>query len=415
MKCRIDKNSELVELFTLGDIYISDFIPMDDNSEDYEKTPLTMCLSEESGLVQLKDTADFDKMYSRYWYHSGTNKTMTNELRNIVFDIKSLVDVNENDIWLDIGCNDGTLLKAVGPYVYTVGIDPAKNNCKKAFDVATTVINDYFNAPVFYKTVGDRRAKVITSIAMFYDLPDPKHFCNEIYKVLDDEGLWVIQMSYLPLMLDQLAFDNICHEHLEYYSLGVLKNLLEDTGFRVVDCKLNDINGGSFRIYVRKASADVANFGSAPYRDVCNFRINSILSHEEKYDLKNPQTYIDWFAKVNALKDKTVKFIEEEVNNGKTVFVYGASTKGNTLLQYFGLDHRLISGASERQEQKFGLKTVGTDIPIYSEAEVREMNPDYMLVLPWHFINEFVEREQEYLKSGGKFIVPCPEFKIIGY
>ena len=234
MKCRIEKTDDLVNLFSLGNVYVSDFIPMDSVADETSKTPLTLCLSTKSGLLQLEDTADFDKMYKRYWYHSGTNKTMTDELHGLVKNIQGLVKLQADDVWIDIGCNDGTLLSAIPKSIFTVGFDPAKNNCQKAYDHANLVINDYFNYSTYSQKV-NKKAKVITSIAMFYDLPDPVKFCEDIYDSLDNDGLWVVQMSYLPLMLDQLAFDNICHEHLEYYSLETMKYLLDKTNFKIVD------------------------------------------------------------------------------------------------------------------------------------------------------------------------------------
>lgn len=411
MKCRID-NSNLIELFTLGDIYVSDFIPFEAKSSDYQnKVSLTLCKGAESGLIQLKDTADFNKMYKRYWYHSGTNATMTNELKGIVDSVLSITKLTKTDAWIDIGCNDGTLLKFVPNKLIRVGFDPAENNCKEAYKYADHIVNDYFTKEAYKFPF---KAKIITSIAMFYDLPDPNKFCRDIYDILTDDGVWVIQMSYLPLMLNQLAFDNICHEHLEYYSLTVLQKLLTENGFVIRDCQLNDINGGSFRIYIQKSTSDETSFGTSPYRDVCSFRVNSILSYEKELNLHSIDTYVSWFNKILELKEQTVSFIKQEVAKGKSVWAYGASTKGNTLLQFFELDSTLIKGIAERQSQKFGLKTIGTEIPIYSEEHVRSQNPDYMLVLPWHFISEFKEREKEFLDRGGKFIVPCPRFEIIG-
>jgi hypothetical protein len=248
---------------------------------------------------------------------------------------------------------------------------------------------------------------------MFYDLENPENFVNDIYKTLDDNGLWVLQLSYTPLMLKQLAFDNICHEHIYYYSLFNLKKMFDKCGFDVVDVQLNDINGGSFRVYCMKKNADKTKFSTQPNRDVCDFRINSLLEYEKKLNLDKTETWVDFYNQINELKEKTVNFIKTEKEKGKKIWAYGASTKGNTLLQYFNLDNTLIDGIAERSIYKFGLKTIGTNIPIYSEDEMRKENPDYLLVLPWHFINEFVERESEYLKNGGKFIVPCPKFQII--
>lgn len=408
MKCRLD-GLETEELFSLGDMYVSDFIPMDAKSEDYQsKVPLKLVRGQ-TGLVQLADTADFDKMYKRYWYHSGTNGTMCKELKSIVDSVVNNYKLNPGDIWLDIGCNDGTLLSYVPSEVCKVGIDPAVNNCAKAKQQGIEVVNDYFSASAYPY---EQKAKVITSIAMFYDLPDPRQFCRDIHTVLDNDGVWIIQMSYLPLMLDQVAFDNICHEHLEYYDLKTLRELLHSEGFTIFDAQLNDVNGGSFRLYIKKAGQS-NRFGTLPYQMVARTRVEALYAYEE-YE-RNIEEEIEHFIEtVSHLKIRTVKFIEDEVAKGKTVWAYGASTKGNTLLQYFGLDKTLIKGIAERQEQKWGLKTIGTEIPIYSEEYVRSQNPDYMLVLPWHFIQEFKVREKEFLDRGGKFIVPCPNFEVIG-
>ena len=211
-----------------------------------------------------------------------------------------------------------------------------------------------------------------------------------------------------------MAFDNICHEHIFYYSLFNLKAMINRNGFDIVDVQLNDINGGSFRVYMMKTIADKTKFGSQPYRDVCNFRINSILMYEKTLGLDDPKTWQDFFQKIDDLKQKTVDFIRKEKANGKKIWGYGASTKGNTLLQYFDLDSSLIDGIAERSPFKYGLSTVGSNIPIFSEEEMRKAKPDYLLILPWHFINEFRNRESDYLKNGGKFIVPCPKFEIIG-
>jgi hypothetical protein len=232
--------------------------------------------------------------------------------------------------------------------------------------------------------------------------------------VLDDNGIWVVQMSYTPLMLQQLAFDNICHEHVYYYSLNSIKKLFAQHGLKIVDCSLNDVNGGSFRVYVQKEIANVASFGTSPLRDVCNFRVQSILDYEvNNFDISKPEVWRTFVNNIEALKKQTVDFIKQEKAKGKVICGYGASTKGNTLLQWFGLDHTMIDAIAERSPYKFGLKTIGTNIPILSEEEVRAMNPDYMIVLPWHFISEFIAREQKYLTNGGKFIVPCPKFEII--
>lgn len=409
--CRIS-GEPLVPLFSLGDIYVSDFIPADSEARS-QKVPLEMMLAPQSGLVQLAHTASFDEMYKVYWYRSSTNESMVEELRQIAESVTRLMRVGAGDVWIDIGCNDGTLLSFLPKEATRIGYDP---NDYKAFSEkhANLIVNDYFNAAAFRaSSYGEKKAKVVTSIAMFYDLEDPHSFVQDVYDVLDNDGMWVIQMSYLPLMLEQLAFDNICHEHLEYYSLSALKYLLDAHDFEIVDTQLNDVNGGSFRVYIRKKSARPEAFASAPYRDVARYRVHSIFAYEKTLNLTDPKTYEHFYKRACALRDETLAFLRAEKEKGKKIWAYGASTKGNTLLQWWGIDHTLIDGIAERQEAKFGLKTVGSNIPIYSEDEMRKAMPDYLFVLPWHFIESFVRREQAFLANGGAFIVPCPRFEVI--
>lgn len=401
------------ELFTLGELYVSDFIKADE-SPRADKIEMKLLLTDD-GQVRLEKSAPLNTMYGKYWYRSGTNLSMKQELKDIVESIIKVKKLKENDVWLDIACNDGTMLSFVPKNLIRIGIDPVEDSYKKESEKhANIIVQDYFTAKAFKSTkYGNLKAKVVTSIAMFYDLEHPEPFIKDVYEVLDDNGVWVLQLSYTPLMLEQLAFDNICHEHIFYYSLFNLKKLFEQNGFKIVDCQLNDTNGGSFRIYAMKDVGDLKTFATQPYRDICRFRINSLLTYEETLHLDSVDTWQDFYNRINNLKQQTVDFIKEKKAESKTIWGYGASTKGNTLLQYFGLDNTLIDGIAERSIYKFGLKTVGTNIPIYSEDEMRKAKPDYLLILPWHFINEFCQREIEYLSHGGKFIVPCPKFEII--
>lgn len=402
------------ELFSLGKLYASDFI-QDGYEPRHEKTEIKLFLTDD-GNIKLEHSAPPDIMFGKYWYRSGTNATMKQELKDIVDSILKIKNLKENDVWLDIAANDGTLLSFVPNNLIKIGIDPADDSYKRESEKhANIIVQDYFTAKNYkYTKYGNLKAKVITSIAMFYDLEYPEIFIKDIDEVLDDNGLWVLQLSYTPLMLEQLAFDNICHEHIFYYSLFNLKSLFEKNGFKIMDCQLNDTNGGSFRIYALKQKADTKTFATQPYRDVCSFRVKSILEYEKTLKLDCGETWKNFYDRINALKEQTVSFIKQAKAEGKTVWGYGASTKGNTLLQYFGLDHTLIDGIAERSVYKFGLKTVGTNIPIYSEDEMRKAKPDYLIILPWHFLNEFRERERDYLMNGGLFIVPCPKFEIIG-
>lgn len=404
------------QLLTLGNIYVSDFIK-DDEVPRSGKHELKLVLDENIDAPRIENPPVAEELYGKYWYRSGINHTMKTELKQIVDSIFKIKKFKENDIWLDIACNDGTLLSFLPKEFIKIGIDPADDSYKKESEKhADVIVQNFFSADEYKNCkFGKNKAKVVTCIAMFYDAEDPKKFLRDVFEIIDDGGVFVLQMSYTPLMLEQLAFDNICHEHTWYYSLFNIKKMLEEAGFKVFDCELNDVNGGSFRVYSTPNTEGIKSIGTQQYRDVSNYRVNSILEYEKTLNLNSEETWKYFFEKIEQLKEKVVHFIKEKKSENKTIWAYGASTKGNTLLQYFGLDNSLIDGIADKSPYKWGLKTVGTNIPIYSEDEMRKRNPDYLLVLPWHFINEFLSREEDFLKSGGTFIVPCPKFEVINY
>lgn len=387
-------------MFSLGNLYLNNFLKPGESPGD--KHELKLIIDESCGAARLEKTVDTSKMFGKYWYRSGTNESMKAALKDVVDSILSL---NENGVkeknWLDIACNDGTLLSYVPAQYRRYGVDPCeKSIIEKARENCEWIRQGYFKRGIFTSGSFD----VITTIAMFYDLADPDSFCKDVHEVMADDGLWVIQQSYSPIMIQQLAFDNICHEHVYYHTLGSMKTILERNGFSIVDCTLNDTNGGSFRLFVKKKGA---SFATQAYRDVCNMRMQSLLKMEQVI------TWNGFYERVIDLRETVRRFLIQAKRQGKIVMGYGASTKGNTLLQFFGLDNTLITAIADRQEKKWGLVTPGTYIPIISEEEMRKAKPDYLLVLPWQFIAHFREREREYLKSGGKMIVCNPLFQII--
>lgn len=406
------------ELFSLGEMYVCDFLKPDENPRG-GKFELKLCLTDD-GFVRLEKAPPANLMWKdRYWYRSGTNATMRNELKDIVQSILKVKKLKENDLWIDIACNDGSLLSNVPNDLIRVGIDPCDDSYKKEAEKhANLIIQDYFSADIFQQSkFGNLKAKVITTIAMFYDLEDPDSFLQDIQKVLDDDGLFVLQLSYSPLMIDQLELGNLCHEHIYYYWLDNFNKLLKQNNFQVVDCQLNDTNGGSFRVYVMKDNANVKTFATQPYRDVCNVRIKSLLEYEKNLKLDQPEIWHDFYNRILDLKEKTLSFIKTEKEKGKKFYVYGYSTKFATVAQFFGIDTSLIEAAAERSPYKWGMKAIGTNIPIISEDEMRKQllkEPGYMLVGPFHFVAEFVNREQDLLKNNSKFLVLCPKFEVIG-
>jgi NDP-4-keto-2,6-dideoxyhexose 3-C-methyltransferase len=328
---------------------------------------------------------------------------MRKALENIVVKASQIAQPEDNDIVMDIGCNDGTLLRSYKtPGLKLVGFEPAKNLVAEAREGTTFVFNDFFGYDLFQQKFPDSKAKIVTSIAMFYDLDKPDSFVADVVKCLDTHGVWVIQQNYLCSMLQQNGFDNVGHEHLTYYSLETMSQLLNGHDLEIFDVEKNDVNGGSFRTYI-------ARKGQFPVRE----SVEGMRGFEKKLFSMTPSPYSTFAKNVRKVRSRLRKFITEQTKTGRKVYVYGASTRGNTILQYCKLDHRLIKKATDANPEKWGRKTPGTDIPIVSKDEARRDRPDFFLVLPHHFLAEIVREERGYLESGGTFIVPLPEFRTI--
>lgn len=410
--CRISGKA-LMPVIDLGDLYVSGFC--NEVTIDAPRAPLRLGIGEASNLLQLLDTVPPDSVYRQYWYRSGTNTTMTLQLKQIVDVVPSWVRLTDGDVVLDIGCNDGTLLRQYPstPILFKVGIDPARNLEEVAAQICDAHACDYFSKETFQRLSNGRKASVITSIAMFYDLDDPHSFVRDIYESLTDDGIWILQISYMPLMLQQNAVDNIVHEHLQFYSIQPLRYILDQHDLNILDVELNDVNAGSFRVVVGKPRNALKNAAGFT-RSLGEFRVASAMAYEQRLNLDQPQTYRAFIDRVDEQKARLMDLLWSLKRAGKTVYGYGASTKGNTLLQYYGITPDLVTAIAERQHQKVGLLTAGSWIPIISEDEMRNRRPDYLLVLAWHFIHEFLHREEAFLSAGGKFIVPLPEVRVIG-
>jgi hypothetical protein len=339
-----------------------------------------------------------------YGYRSGLNESMVRHLTNKVKTLENLVKLTEKDLVLDIGSNDATLLKAYTGKYRKVGIDPTGKKFKEYYTDDIDLIPDFFSLPLFTKKYSDEKVKIITSIAMFYDLEDPAAFVRDIEAILSDDGIWHFEQSYMPSMLRSNAYDTVCHEHLEFYSFKVIKNLLEGYGLRVIDVQLNAINGGSFAVTACKKNA--AFRSNHPV-------INWMLQQEDDIGLDTPKPYRNFEEKVFLHRKNLLGLIDALISDGKKIFGYGASTKGNVLLQFCGLTSKHIPYIAEVNKDKFGCFTPGTNIPIIPEEEARAMKPDYFLVFPWHFKHSILDREREFIENGGKFIFPLPEIEIV--
>jgi SAM-dependent methyltransferase len=409
--CRVCGSSALTKVIDLGEQYLQgSFVKPGKEIPPLRKIPTTLLRCDPKrdehacGLLQMEHTVPPEILYSAYWYRSGTNNTMRNHLKSIVEEALTIF-TSQNGKVLDIGCNDGTLLKYYPNTFEKYGIDPS--DVALEITPPISVIQGIFPSSELINRLQGKQIDIITSIAMFYDLEDPIEFSKGIKQILAPRGIWIFEMSYMPTMLKMTSYDTICHEHLEYYSLAVIEYVLKLAGLKIFNVSLNNINGGSIRCFATHGD----NF--AYRKDIFIQNIQNL--HKEEFDLEldTDKPYKNFQDRVNVHKEELLNLLKKLKNEGKHIHIYGASTKGNTILQWCGIDNRIIDYAAERNPDKYGARTLGTDIPIISETESRAMNPDFYLVLPWHFKQEFIEREKETLGRGISFIFPLPTIEII--
>jgi hypothetical protein len=409
-KCRICGNKNLEPLVHLGEQTLTGVFPKDKNTV-ITRGPLELvkCYSHDGqnvcGLVQLHHSYDSVEMYGdNYGYRSGLNQSMVKHLRGIVAEICQRMTLSEGDIIIDIGGNDSTLLRSYpsDQGLNLMVIDPTSVKFSQHYPPYIRYTADFFSAGTYNKLF-NKKAKVITSIAMFYDLEEPLKFVQDIHDVLDDEGIWVFEQSYLPYMVDTTSYDTICHEHLEYYAIKQISWLFEKVGLKIVDINFNNANGGSFRITAAKNASSIA---------IDTAKIKDAIDDEDRLGYNQLEIYRKFAKSVEEHRKDLMKLLGDLKSEGKKILGYGASTKGNVLLQYCGITAGDIECIAEVNEDKFGSFTPNTLIPIISEKEARAKKPDYFFVLPWHFRDGIIERENEFLKNGGKLIFPLPEIEI---
>ena len=404
-ECRVCGNENLVEVLNLGQQALTGVFPSD-CSQNITKGPLALVkctgLEDCCGLLQLSYSYDLDEMYgNNYGYRSGLNPTMVSHLYAKVSRIMKIVNLKSSSIVLDIGSNDGTTLSAYPTdSCIKVGIDPTSEKFRDFYPRNSIIIPDFFSADKFELQFPDKKAKVITSFSMFYDLEKPMDFVKDISRILDPEGIWVFEQSYMPLMLSRNSYDTVCHEHLEYYGLKQIKWMLDRCGLKIIDLEFNDINGGSF-------SVTAAHFKS-DFKECTN--VNEVLNEESLKKLDELSPYIEFSERVQKSRVELIRFVNDCVSVGEKVSFIGASTKGNVILQYCGFDGKYVGPVGEINPDKFGKYTPGTLIPIVNEEQLLLNEPDYIVVLPWHFRDYIISR---YKFKKAKLVFPLPQLEII--
>lgn len=404
-KCRICKGNELIDVMSLGEQFLTGVFPKS-KSEKITSGPIDLvkCASHDGcGLVQLKQSFDLDEMYgANYGYRSGLNSSMVNHLHLKVKNILNLDILKDNDLILDIGSNDATTLSAYPQDKYQlVGVDPTGIKFSSYYPDNIQLIPEFFSVNAVSRYLPNKKAKIITAFSMFYDLEDPIAFAKDIEGMLDNEGLWIFEQSYMPAMLRTNSFDTICHEHLEFYALKQINWIAKNSGLKIVDVEFNDVNGGSFSITAAKINSQ-----HVPNKSW----LDQIIDDENSLGLNSTKAFDEFKIRVEKSKNDLLSFLNTAKKDGKVVCGLGASTKGNVLLQYFNIDNTQIDCIGEVNPDKFGSFTPGTLIPLLSEAEVLEKKPDYILILPWHFKNFFTNLSS---LKGKKLVFPLPEFEIV--
>jgi NDP-4-keto-2,6-dideoxyhexose 3-C-methyltransferase len=406
--CRICGSPNLESVIDLGMQALTGIFPKSTDQEvPIERLELVRCTGNPvaCGLVQLRHSCDPALMYgSNYGYRSGLNPSMVRPLSGLAQFVTARVQLAPGDIALDIGSNDGTLLRALAaPGVTLTGIDPTADKFRQFYPSGVNLICDLFSADRFREEYGGKKAKSVTSIAMFYDLESPVQFMREVAEVLADDGIWTFEQSYLPSMIENDSYDTICHEHLEYYALSQIRFMAERSGLSIADVSFNASNGGSFRVIARHAGRQVK---PSP-------EVETILRKETAEGYNQRDVFDRFRDRVLRRREELMSLLHEMRQEGLRVFGYGASTKGNVILQYCGLTSKDLPMIAEVNPDKFGCFTPKSLIPIAGEAEVRQHRPDAFLVLPWHFREFIIAKEHEFLREGGRLIFPLPVIETV--
>jgi hypothetical protein len=402
--CRLCGSSELVKVLDLGEQALTGVFPASAD-EHVPEAPLQLVWCRSCTLLQLAHSFDPTELYGeRYGYRSGLNASMVQHLAREARGLEALVGLSPGDVVLDIGSNDGTLLGCYTiPGLRRIGIDPTAAKFAEFYPPDVVTAADFFSANKFHE-LSDEPARIITSVAMFYDLENPVAFARDVRDCLAADGVWHFEQAYMPAMLRSTAYDTVCHEHLEYYSLATVLRILKEADLELIEVRFNRVNGGSFAVTAGHKGSSYTR------RKALN---EWFAAQEERVGLDTERPFRSFEERVFQHRADLVELMSALRADEASVMGYGASTKGNVLLQFCGFTSEDIQAIAEVNSDKFGRVTPGSLIPIISEEEMRARRPDYLIVLPWHFRDAVIAREEEYLRNGGRLIFPLPEIEIL--
>lgn len=403
--CRGCGQGRLKPILSLGSTPLANALLAEaDLGKPEDVWPLDLVRCEDCSLVQITETVPPESLFSEYAYFSSFSDTMVAHARQIATRLIDERELDENSLAIEVASNDGYLLQwyhRAG--VPVLGIEPAKNIAAVAIrDRGVDTISEFFGREIATQlAAAGRRADVIHANNVLAHVADLNGVVAGFAMLLKEDGRVVVEAPYLGELIDHVEFDTIYHEHLCYFSLTALAQLFHKHGLEIVDVERLAIHGGSLRIFA-------AHAGTAEI----NASVRDLLAHESGW-VFNEDHHAQFAARVETLRESLVNCLTNLKSQGKRIAVYGASAKGSTLLNYFGIGSELIDYVVDRSTVKQGRYTPGTQLAIHAPEQLVIDQPDYCLLLTWNFADEIMQQQQTYRDRGGKFIVPIPDVRIV--
>jgi len=405
-RCRICKNKKLEKILDLGEMPLANaFLDKNQLSQKEIFYPLRVVWCESCGLLQIDEIVPPEILFKNYIYVSGTSEALRKHFESLATEVVNSFKLNSESLVIDIGSNDGTLLKEFKKFgLKVLGVEPAVNIAKIAEENGVKTISNFFSVDIAKKIISkNEKADAITATNVFAHTDDLDDLLKGVSYLLKDDGVFVIEVPYLVDLLENVEFDTIYHEHLSYFAVCPLKRFFEERDFIIINIERIKIHGGTIRVFVSKKKS----------RYNINKNVNQLVSLEIKKGLNEVTAYRRFAELVEKLKEDLVGLLKKLKSENKKVIGYGAAAKGNTLLNYYHIGPELIEFIADLNPMKQNKFTPGTNIPVYSPEQIYKAKPDYMLILAWNFADEIMKQQHKFKEKGGKFVTPIPEVKVI--